>query len=427
MRKLVLLWLLACATLLAQQAEVPMATSLSSSPFSIRNTWFIGGMGSWDYLTMDPNAQRLFIAHGHAVQVVDVKTGELAGEITGLGEAHSIVFDGTGNFGYISDGRANNVKVFDRGSLQIVATVPTVPSPRSLVFDPRTDLLFAVCTIPAEAAGGSQGNCGTQQNPRKRPHGARPEYNSTEAAASIAVISADTREALGEILLPDSLGFAIGDQNGHLYINATERDQVLRLDAEVIATLLRNKAAAAATSPAADKAPTGSDVFSPPAILDWTHGIPPEANVSTFSLPGECKRPVALAMDGRHFRLFAACENWKLLVLNTITGATLATLTTGPGTDAIAYDPSRDLIFSANGGGYGSLTVIQQDANTDSYAVTQILPTRERARTLAVDPSTGDVYLVTDFNGVDLATPGGIGTMKMTPISGSFQVIEINR
>jgi DNA-binding beta-propeller fold protein YncE len=114
-------------------------------------------------------------------------------------------------------------------------------------------------------------------------------------------------------------------------------------------------------------------------------------------------------------------------VLNTITGATLATLTTGPGTDAIAYDPSRDLIFSANGGGYGSLTVIQQDANTDSYAVTQILPTRERARTLAVDPSTGDVYLVTDFNGVDLATPGGIGTMKMTPISGSFQVIEINR
>ena len=101
MRKLVLLWLLACATLLAQQAEVPMATSLSSSPFSIRNTWFIGGMGSWDYLTMDPNAQRLFIAHGHAVQVVDVKTGELAGEITGLGEAHSIVFDGTGNFGYI--------------------------------------------------------------------------------------------------------------------------------------------------------------------------------------------------------------------------------------------------------------------------------------------------------------------------------------
>src|SRR6185312_10561938 len=101
----------------------------------------------------------------------------------------------------------------------------------------------------------------------KRPHGARPEYNSTEAAASIAVISADTRAALGEILLPDSLGFAIGDQNGHLYINATERNQVLRLDAEVIATLLRQKAASAGSSAATDKAPSGSNVFSPPAIL----------------------------------------------------------------------------------------------------------------------------------------------------------------
>ncbi len=425
MRKLISLWLLACVPVVAQQAEVPIATMLPGSPFTIRNTWFIGGVGSWDYLTMDANAQRLFIAHGPVVQVVDVKTGALAGQITGLREAHSIVFDNSGNYGYISDGRANNVKVFDRGSLQVIATIPTIPSPRSLVFDPRSDLLFAICTIPTEAEGGSQGSCGTQQiQPRPRN---RTERDRTEAGSSIAVISADTRMALGEILLPGRLGFAIGDQNGHVYINMTERNQVLRLDADTIAALLRKKAANAGSAAISESTPSESGVFSPAAILDWAHGIPPEGNVFNFSLPAECRRPVALAIDGQHFRLFAACENWKLVVLNTITGASLATLTTGPGTDAIAYDPSRELIFSANGGGYGSLTVIQQDANTDSYAVSQVLPTRERARTLAVDSSSGDVYLVTDFNGVDLAGPGGIGNMKTAPLSGSFQVIDINR
>jgi DNA-binding beta-propeller fold protein YncE len=426
-RKLALFSLLACVSLSAQQAEIPVATSLSGRPFAIRNTWFIGGVGSWDYLTMDANAQRLYIAHGATVQVVDVKTGSLAGEITGLRDAHTIVFDGSGNYGYISDGAANNVKVFDRGSLQIIATIPTIPSPRSLVFDPRSNLLFAVCTPPASSGGGSQASCGTDLPHPRRDGEPRSEYGGKEVGSSIAVLSADTRSALGEILLPGKLGFAIGDQNGHVYINIPERNQVLRLGTEAIATLLRAKAADDSSPASVEDTLQASDVFSPPAILDWTRGIPPAADASSFSLPGECKRPVALAMDGKHFRLFAACENWKLVVLNTITGTSLATLTTGPGTDAIVYDPNRELIFSANGGGYGSLTVIQQNSNTDSYAVTQVLPTRERARTLAVDSSSGDVYLVTDYNGVDLAAPAGIGTMKTTPVGGSFQVIDINR
>ena len=430
MFKLILPWLFACASLTAQQSEVPIATSLPGSPFAIRNTWFIGGVGSWDYLTMDANAQRLFIAHGPAVQVVDVKTGTLIGEITGTREAHSIVFDNSGNYGYVSDGRANNVMVFDRSSLEVIATIPTIPNPRALVFDPRTDLLFAICAIPPDAQAGTQGSCSNAQ-PRHDPR-LRAERDRTETSSSIAVISTDTRATIGEVLLPGRLGFAIGDQSGHVYINMPERNQVLRLNADVIGTLLRNKAAAADASAASANGPPAndspaSDVFSPPAILDWTHGIPSEGDVSSFPLPPECKRPVALAIDGKHFRLFAACENWKLVVMNTITGASIATLTTGPGTDAIAYDPNRELIFAANGGGYGSLTVIQQNANIDTYAVAQVLPTRERARTMAVDPSTGDVYLVTDFHGVDLAKLGGIGTMKTNPVSGSFQVIDINR
>jgi len=54
------------------------------------------------------------------------------------------------------------------------------------------------------------------------------------------------------------------------------------------------------------------------------------------------------------------------------------------GTDAVGFDPGRGLIYIANGGANGSLTVIRQDV-TDTYAVIQDLPTRQRARTLAVN------------------------------------------
>ena len=53
----------------------------------------IGGSGNWDYLTLDPVARRLYIAHGQVVQVVDVDSGSVAGEITGFREAHAIALD----------------------------------------------------------------------------------------------------------------------------------------------------------------------------------------------------------------------------------------------------------------------------------------------------------------------------------------------
>ena len=73
---------IAIAILSAQQP--PQATDLPSDPFFIKNTWIIGGTGSWDYLTMDSSAGRLYIAHSHSVQVVDVSTGTLAGMVSDL-------------------------------------------------------------------------------------------------------------------------------------------------------------------------------------------------------------------------------------------------------------------------------------------------------------------------------------------------------
>lgn len=393
---------------------------------------------------MDPAAHRLFIAHGLVVQVVDLDTGTLAGQIAGLREAHAIALDDTGEFGYISDGLAGQVKVFDRRSLQVVASIPTGSAPRALVFEPQSRLLFAICTSPvtgslnqatttpqpASNPGETPLNATGRSSPKNR--NAQP-VRGNEIKTSVTVIDVHTREPLAEILMPGKLGFAEADGNGQVFVNIVNRNQIARLNAQAIVTLLRRSTAGAASSQPAI-AQSSSASFSPakqlvtPTILNWSHEarLPEsaEGRMSIFSLGHECLEPQGLAIDSSHQRLFAACNNMKMVVLNAATGELVASLPTGPGTDAIGYDQGRGLIYTANGGDNGSLTIIHQDV-TDTYAVIQILPTRRRARTLAVNPATGEVYLVTDFLGVDLSQPGGIGTLQTVPIKGSFQVLVI--
>jgi hypothetical protein len=404
---------------------------LPSHPFFIKQTWVVGGTGPWDYLTIDPVAERLYIAHGHAVQVVDVKSGSLVGEISGMAEAHSIALDDTGQFGYISDGAAGKVVAFDRRSLQTVATIESNPNPRALVFDPQTKLLFAVRTDPAPATP-TPTVPPTRPRPTTRPEPAHQPRADPHASSSVTVIDTQTQTALGQVLLSGTLGFAQADGRGQIFVSVTDRNQIVRLDAEAVATLLHKQPSGTASPALAPQAPAAAPNApgSPPVkqsapgiTVDWTQGYS-SSQLRSFSLAAGCTDPKSLAIDGSHARIFVACGSMKMAVLNAETGETVAALPTGPGVEAIGYDPGRGLIYIANGGAEGSLTIVSQSV-TDTYSVIQSLPTRERARTLAVNSDTGQVYLVTDLLGMNLTQPGGIGTLQTTPVNGSFQVLVV--
>jgi outer membrane protein assembly factor BamB len=433
------LCLLACTALPAQQP--PQPTDLPSHPFFIKQTWIIGGVGPWDYLTIDPVAERLYIAHGHAVQVVDVKSGSIVGQISGLGEAHSIALDDSGEFGYISDGAAGKVVAFDRRTLQTVATIESNPNPRALVFEPRTKLLFAVRTDPGPTPP-APSRPRTTVRPTVRPEPAKQPQPDLHASSSVTVIDTQTQALLGQVLLSGTLGFAQADGRGQVFVAVTDRNQMVRLDAEAVAALMRKHPTESAPIPAPAEptstapGPTASGPTAPgpsasgaakqpiPGItVDWSDGQR-SVQARTFSLAPGCTDPKSLAIDSSHVRLFVACANMRMVALNAETGENVASLSTGPGVEAIGYDPGRGLIFTANGGSDGSLTIIRQNV-TDSYSVIQNLPTRQRARTLAVNTDTGQVYLVTDLLGMNLTQPGGIGTLETTPVKGSFQVLVV--
>src|ERR1700756_2460464 len=90
--------------LLALLLAMALNLRASEPAFRLQNTWKLGGDGSWDYTAIDPAAHILYIARLNRIMVVDIQSGKLVTEITGLTHAHGIAFDDQGKVGYISDG-----------------------------------------------------------------------------------------------------------------------------------------------------------------------------------------------------------------------------------------------------------------------------------------------------------------------------------
>ncbi len=96
-------------------------------------------------------------------------------------------------------------------------------------------------------------------------------------------------------------------------------------------------------------------------------------------------------MDRAKRHLFVTCGNEKMVILDADKGKVVGSVTIGKGTDACAFDPSAGLAFSSNRD--GTLTVVEE--KKDEYQVLANVMTQNGARTMALDPKTHNVYLVT--------------------------------
>lgn len=433
----------------------PAPTELLGQPFYVKAIWPIAGKGSWDFVKVDPAYRQLFIAHGNQVQAVNIETGLVDGVIHGTRNARAIALDDREDFGYISGGSANEVQAFDRRSLKIVARIPTGPNPRALVFEPATGLLFAVCnpsqqdpskltvmgispnsTLPQDRADtiGFEAGSYADRKPdeyyvttmagkvlRTRP-AKPPDPKAPPPESIITVIDAETWTPLAAIALKGRAGFAEADGQGRVFINMVDQNAIIRLEAQGIRDLLdekrpiteeelkygKNRYTAIPDGGGNPLAYQNPDIFqtlvSKALVLDWRGTTqanrPPGGLWHFFSLGKECSEPQSLTIDGPHLRLFVACNDSKLSVVNADTGQVVTKTPTGVGTGVVEFDSARNLIYAANGS--GTLTIIRQHV-TDSYQVVQNLSTSRRARVLAVDPSTGEVYVVTDSGESGLA------------------------
>ena len=131
-----------------------------------------------------------------------------------------------------------------------------------------------------------------------------------------------------------------------------------------------------------------------------------------------CEGPTGLGYDPRTHVLIAACANGKAAVVDPAAGRVTQLLDIGRGPDSVMIDSARGLAFIPCGRD-GELDVIALSGH-GPLAVSERVPTELGARTGAVDPTTGFVYLPTARFG---PAPAAGGRPPILP--GSFHILVV--
>ncbi len=239
-----------------------------------------------------------------------------------------------------------------------------------VVFDRAT--LATVATIPA----------GTNPDAIVFEPATRTVWAFNGRSQDATVIDATTQKVVATIPLPGRPEFAAVDGKGMVFDNIEDKSELVRLDAKALKL-----------------------------TAEWP-------------LTG-CEGPSGLAIDPKGGRLFSVCHNKTMAVTDAKSGKSLATPTIGEGPDAAGWDAVHKLAFSSNGGGNGTLTVI--DAGAPGYPVVEELETQRGARTMTYDSAADRIYLVTAEFGPRPEATADNPRPRPAVVPGSFTILVAGR
>ena len=176
----------------------------ANSEYRIVNKIHLPGDGGWDYLTVDEAGSRLFVSHGTVVQVVDLKTGQLAGTIEDTPGVHGIAIAPELNKAFISEGRDASVKVINLKTLAVIADVKiTGENPDAITYDQFSKRVFV--------------------------------FNGRSSNAT--VLNAVTNEVVGTIPLEGKPEFPVSDDKGKLFVNIEDKSMIDVIDVKTMKVL----------------------------------------------------------------------------------------------------------------------------------------------------------------------------------------------
>jgi DNA-binding beta-propeller fold protein YncE len=316
--------------LLAFTMIVPLlaiaALAAAAPGYHLLKTYKIGGVGGWDYLTLDSSRRRLYISRATHVIVIDADSGKTVGDIADTPGVHGIALVPELGRGFISNGREGTVSIFDMSTLKTLNKVKVGDNPDAILYEPVTKRVFTF-------------------------NGRSQDATALDAAKG---------DVLGTIKLGGKPEFAVTDEQGTVFVNIEDKSELAALDPEKLTVKSR-----------------------------WP--LAP------------CQEPSGLAIDRKNRRLFAGCDNKMMAIIDADRGKVLTTLPIGDGVDANAFDPDTNLAFASCG--EGMLSVIREES-PDKFSVAENVKTQRGARTMALDPKTHQVYLVTaEFGPPPAATP----------------------
>jgi DNA-binding beta-propeller fold protein YncE len=282
--------------------------SQENTSFKLSKKIPLNGDGKWDYMSVDNTRNRLYVSHADRVHVIDLVSDKAIAEWTGLANVHGISFSKKENKVYVANTSENNLVIFDANSLKKIKTVELkgAQKPDCVLFDEFSQKAFVFCG----------------------------KSNNTY------VLDAKSDEIISIIDMGGKPEFACSDENGFVYNNIEDKNEVVVIDAKL------NKI------------------------------------VNRFSLL-ENKAPTGIAIDKKNERLMVACEeSEKMVVLDMNSGRLISAIPMGKKTDGLVYIKGKNLIITSNGS--GSATVIKQEG-ADKYLLLQTVETQLGLKTISYE------------------------------------------
>ena len=173
-------------------AAISIANIASAQGYKVMNTFHIASPGGWDYVAVNPLNDNIYVSHATQVNILTSK-GDSAGVIPNTDGVHGIAFAPEFKKGFTSNGKLNNVSVFDIRTNAVVAQIKTGEKPDAIMYDPATKKVY-VCN--------------------GKTH-------------DLTVIDAKTNEVVKTVALGGKPETAVTDGAGKIYINIEDKNEIV--------------------------------------------------------------------------------------------------------------------------------------------------------------------------------------------------------
>jgi len=293
-------------------APAAPATRTDDAPYHVLQTFRVGGEGSWDYLTVDAEARRLYVPRSTRVLVLDADSGAKVGEIADTAGVHGVALAPESGKGFTSNGRADTVTVFDLKTLAVVKTIKTGKNPDALTFEPKHQRV----------------------------------YVGDGRSSEVTVIAADKLEVAGTVAIGGKPEAIVADADGNVFVNVEDTSEIVCIDPDKLTVAGRFKLAPGTGPSGLAIDPARHLLFS---VCDNERMVVLDAKTGAVqATPAIGKRVDGAVFDPETGCALSANGEGTITVVAT-TGdkpyTILQTLKTAAGARTIAYDGKKHRVY----------------------------------------------------------------------------------
>jgi YVTN family beta-propeller protein len=177
---------------------------VAQSPYVYFKTIPVGDAMGWDYLAADLVHRNMYFSHGTKTLVASIDDDKIIATIPNTLGVHGITFDQELNKGFISNGRANSVTVFDLNNFNVIDTIAiSGKNPDAILYDEFSKKVFT--------------------------------FNGRSNNAS--VIDPVTMKEIKSIPLSGKPEFSVSDLKGNIYVNIEDKSEITQLDSKTLTVI----------------------------------------------------------------------------------------------------------------------------------------------------------------------------------------------